>query len=175
MRRILFVLLVFLSACAPTQVGTGVFAPFTAKGGQVGIPGPGIWYVKVRSFMSLPISTSNKAFADKVTYSDIRVGFSRTESGDWVKVDGIKVPDGWGLELARQELTRSISDVDERNGSKTHTFSDELHLVFKVVVPNGVTSGSFPLGAQLGLYASAEKGVAGFLVDLGVKDRSIPQ
>jgi hypothetical protein len=175
MRRILFVLLLFLSACAPTQVGTGAFAPFTAKDSQVGIPGPGIWYVKVRTFISIPISIRNKAFDDKITYSDIRVGFSRTESGDWIKVDSTKVPDGWGLELARQEVTRSISDVDEKGGSKTYTFSDELNLVFKVVVPNGVTSGSFPLGAQLGLYASAEKGVAGFLVNLGAKDKSIPQ
>jgi hypothetical protein len=175
MRRILFVLLVFLSACAPTQVGTGVFAPFTVNENQVGIPGPGIWYVKVRSFMSIPISIRNKAFDGKIGYEDIRVGFSRPESGDWIKVDSIKVPDGWNLELARQEVTRSISDVDESGGSKTYTFSDSLNLVFKVVVPNGVTSGSYPLGAQLGLYASAEKGVAGFLVTLGAKDKSIPQ
>jgi hypothetical protein len=175
MRRILILVLVFLSACAPAQLGTGVFAPFKAEDGRVAILTPGTWFVKVRTFISIPISARNKAFDDKITYEDIRIGFSRTESGDWIKVENTKVPDGWNLELARQEVTRSISDVDEKGGSKTYTFSDDIHLVFKVVVPNGVTPGSYPVGAQLGLYASVEKGVAGFLVELGAKDKSIPQ
>jgi hypothetical protein len=175
MHKLLVVLLIFLSSCAPTQVGTGAFAPFTVKGSQVGIPGPGIWFVKVTTFISVPISIRNKVFDGKISYDDIRVGFSRTESGDWIKVENTNVPAGWNLELSRQEVTRSISDVDEKGGSKTYTFGDEVTLVFKVVVPNGVTSGSFPVGAQLGLYASAEKGVAAFLVSLGAKDNSIPR
>jgi uncharacterized membrane protein len=176
MRRILIVLLVFLSACAPVQLGGGAFSPLQTDDGVATLPGPGVWFVKLDSvFYNVPLSAGNQTFKGEFSYSDIRVGAKKTKGVDWVKLENPILPELWGLELARQEATRNITDVLESGGSKDYSYRDGLGLILKITVPNDAVPGAYPLTMQLKSVNSSEVGFALMRVVLKGPDAPKPE
>jgi hypothetical protein len=177
MRRILIVLLVFLSACAPTQLGAGVFSPLEAKSGDISLPGPGEWFVRLdRVLYNVPLSAGNQTFKGEFSYSELQTGAKKTKGVNWVKLDTpLLIPKNWGLEIARQEATRNITDVLESGGSKDYSYRDGLSLIFKIMVPNDVTPGTYPFTLSLKSVDSSETGFAFLTVILKAPDAPKPE
>ena len=175
MRRILIVLLVFLSACAPTQLGGGVFSPLEAKNGEISPSGPGEWFVRLdRVLYNVPLSAGNQTFKGEFSYGDLQTGAKKTKGVNWVKLDTpLLIPQNWGLEIARQEATRNITDVLESGGSKDYSYRDSLSLIFKVTVPNDVTPGAYPFTLSLKSVDSSETGFA--FMSVVLKGSDVPK
>lgn len=153
MRQIFIVLLVFLSACAPAQLGGSVFSPFEEDKGMVSISGPGVWFVKSESMkFNVPLSIRNRAFADaKFGYDEIQLGAKKSATVEWLKLESPVTPANWTLELARQEVTRSIVDVDE---DRSYSFQDRLSVTFKLTISNGTLPGPYNVAMNLRLVDS---------------------
>ena len=177
MRRILVLLLVFLSACAPTQLGGGVFSPLESKDGEIGLPGPGEWFVRLdRVIFNVSLSTGNRTFKDEFQYGEIQTGAKKTKGVNWVKLETpLLIPNKWGLEIARQEATRNITDVLESGGSKDYSYRDRLSLILKVTVPNDVTPETYPFTLSLKSVDSSETGFAFMSVILKAANAPKPE
>jgi hypothetical protein len=177
MRRIFIVLLVLLSACAPAQLGGGAFSPLEAKDGEISLLGPGEWFVRLdRVLYNVPLSAGNRTFKGEFSYGELQTGAKKTKGVNWVRLDTpLLIPKNWGLEIARQEATRNITDVLESGGSKDFSYRDSLSLIFKVTVPNDVTPATYELTLPLKSVDSSETGFAFLTVILKAPDAPKPE
>jgi hypothetical protein len=123
MRRIAAVLLsLVLSSCALTAPGKGEFTPLESDGigNLVKVPGPGSWFVRSVAIASIPEVAFNRVLDDTYLYDEIVVGFVKRQSVNWAKIEKQKIPEGWELELVRQEASRTVTEVSEKIGIKNY-------------------------------------------------------
>ena len=129
-----------------------------------------------RVLYSVSLATGKQTFKDEFSYGDIQNGAKKTKGVNWVKLDDLSlIPKKWGLEIARQEATRNITDVLESGGSKDFSYRDSLSLILKVTVPNDVTPGAYPFTLSLKSVDSSETGFAFMSVILKAPDAPKPE
>jgi hypothetical protein len=172
MRRITLLLLI-LSSCALTAPGKGEFTPLESDGigNLVKVPGPGSWFVRTVAIASIPEVAFNRALDDTYLYDEIIVGFVKRQSVNWAKLEKQKIPDGWELELVRQEASRTVTEVNEKIGIKNYKAIDRLNLTFKLNIPNGTPAGLHFLHNDLTVLG--EKGID--LVSVFLQDETTPK
>jgi hypothetical protein len=173
MRRIaLLLLLLVLSSCALTAPGKGEFTPLESDGigNLVKVPGPGSWFVRTMAIASIPEVAFNRMLDDTILYEEINVGFVKRQSVNWAKIEKQQIPDGWELELVRQEASRTVTRVEEKLGVKDYWAKDRLNLTFRVNIPNGTPAGFYSLHNDLSVLG--EKGID--LVNVFLQDATEP-
>jgi hypothetical protein len=159
MRRIALLLLLILSSCALTAPGKGEFTPLESEGigNLVKVPGPGSWFVRTMAIAKIPETTFKQVLDGTYLYEEIRVGFVQRKSVNWAKIEKQDIPEGWELELVRQEASRTVTEVQEKLGVKNYRAIDRLNLTFKLNIPNGTPVDLYFLHNDLDVMG--EKGI----------------
>jgi hypothetical protein len=136
-------LLILLSACVPaTALGGSPSNPINADYGlssEKVLPGSTWYFVSQynpeafgyglserNNELDASISTSNIPKVGQKGSSTITNGFN---------VKSVNAPAGWDVRIQRVYLQREVTDVDQY----TYSFSDSMHFVFAVNVPENTT------------------------------------
>lgn len=159
MRRILLLLLLVLSSCTLTAPGKGEFTPLESEtfGNIVKVPGPGSWFVRTMAIAKIPETAFKQVLDNTYLYEEIRVGFVQRKSVNWAKLEKQDIPEGWELELVRQEVSRTVTGVEEKLSVKSYRAIDRLNLTFKLNIPNGTPADLYFLRNDLDVLG--EKGI----------------
>jgi hypothetical protein len=167
MRRIALLLLLVLSSCALTAPGKGEFTPLESDGigNLVKVPGPGSWFVRTMAIAKIPETAFKQVLDNTYLYEEVRVGFVQRKSVNWAKIEKQDIPEGWELELVRQEVSRTVTEVQEKLSVKSYRAIDRLNLTFKLNIPNGTPADFYFLHNDLDVLG--EKGIDLISVSLG--------
>ena len=168
MRKISFLLLGLMMACAPTSFAPGAssFSPFDLKSGAVSVTGPGVWYVRAPVNISVSRSISDGVFEGFYGYSDVSVGYKKTHGVTWMQLNKAKAPESWQVGLARQEATREIMSVRQEGDTRFYRFRDSMNAVLAVTIPNGVQPGKYPVSLEFGSLSTSDTDDAQFVVEV---------
>jgi hypothetical protein len=139
-------LLVFVSflfsACAPSVPGSSRYTPIDARDSDsASITAGPEWFVKTIGYIGLVSLKNRDEVLDPLftSQSDISVGTVKSRSVNWLKVQDIKAPTGWTVELVGQEASRRITEV----GSTTYRLSDSMTLTWLVKAPPATPVGNY--------------------------------
>jgi hypothetical protein len=138
-----FVALLF-SACAPSVPGSSRYSPIDARDNDfASITAGSEWFVKTLGYIGLvDLSTRDDGLDPLFTSrSDISVGTVKSRSVNWLKVQDIKAPAGWIIELVGQEASRRITEV----GSSSYRLIDTMTLTWLVKAPPATLVGEYPI------------------------------
>jgi hypothetical protein len=154
--------------CAPTSFAPGAssFSPFDLKAGAVSVAGPGVWFVRAPVSVSVSRSISDNVFEGFYGYNDVSVGYKQTQGVLWMKLNGAKAPEGWQVDLARQEATRQITNVRQEGNTRYYNSRDSISVVVSVTVPNGVQPGQYPVSLGVESLSTGDKDNTQFVVDI---------
>jgi hypothetical protein len=157
-----------LLACAPAsyQPGASSFTPLEAKSEKVNLSGPGVWFLKVPAKISVERAAGDTAFDGFYGYNDVSAGFKKTAAVTWVKLEDIKAPDGWKVELNRQEGTREVTSVRIEGNTKYYYYRDYMDVILSATIPNGTKPGQYVIVTNLKTLQAGNQGIATVLVDL---------
>ena len=138
-----FVALLF-SACAPSVPGSSRYSPIDARDNDfASITAGSEWFVKTIGYIGLvDLKTRDDGLDPLFTSrSDISVGTIKSRSVNWLKVQDIKAPSGWVIELAGQEVSRRITEV----GSSSYRLIDSMTMTWLIKAPLATPIGEYPI------------------------------
>jgi hypothetical protein len=139
-------LLVFVSflfnACTPSVPGSSRYTPIDARDSDsASITAGPEWFVKTIGYIGLVSLKNRDEVLDPLftSQSDISVGTTKSRSVNWLKVQDIKAPTGWVVELVGQDASRKITEV----GSTTYRLLDTMTMTWLVKAPLATPVGNY--------------------------------
>ena len=138
-----FVALLF-SACAPSVPGSSRYSPLDAQDSDfASITAGPEWFVKTIGYIGLvDLKTRDDGLDPLFTSrSDISVGTVKSRSVNWLKIQDIKAPTGWVIELVSQEASRKITEV----GSTSYRLLDNMTMTWLIKAPPATPVGEYPI------------------------------
>ncbi len=159
----LLVFVTFLfNACAPSIPGSSRYTPIDAReANQISITAGPEWFAKtVGPSRLISLKTRNGSLNELIKREDAKKGTVKSTSVNWFKIQDIKAPIGWVIELVVQTGIREIADADD-DGS--YSYFDRAELTWLVKAPPATAAGNYPLLITVASRDDAEKNAGVFL------------
>ncbi len=140
---LVFVSFVF-SACAPSVPGSSRYTALDARdNNEISITAGPEWFAKTMGPSRLiSLKTRNGSLNELIKREDAKKGTVKSTSVNWFKIQDIKAPTGWVIELAVQTGIREIADDDD-DGS--YSYFDRAELTWLVKAPPATAAGTYPV------------------------------
>jgi hypothetical protein len=159
-------LLVFVSflfsACAPAIPGSSRYSPIDARDTNgISITAGPEWFAKTSGPAGLvSLKTRNSSLNELIKREDAKKGTIKSTNVNWFKIQDIKAPTGWIIEIAVQTGIREIADADD-DGS--YTYFDRSELTWLVKAPPATPVGTYPVLISVASRDNPEKSAVVFL------------
>ena len=130
--ELFYLMLVLLTACVPNEPGSSRFSPIDATlDNHARVTAGREWFINIKTDGGLANLSSSDAVFPPFTRNEIQKGAIKRASINWLNVANANTPENWGIELAAQQATRTITEV----GLTTINLESAFELTFAIKIP----------------------------------------